>query len=181
MTDPQPLGALLGNPSADRDQRILELQARGLGRNAIVKAMAEDGTPVGAGTITKVVQEAGRSFDRAEPAQATAARKADARARRERLHDDYLREASRLLKELRKPTLVFSFGGKENEYNEHTLPEADAHTKLKLVQASTMLADRAMRLAEADSDSGVEAGRSMLGALAGALKLAHTAATETTG
>lgn len=63
-------------------------------------------------------------------------------------------EARRLLADLRKPALVYSFGGRDNTYNEHTLDEPDTKAKHELMRAATT-ALRAIRDLDAtDSTTG---------------------------
>jgi hypothetical protein len=104
---------------------------------------------------------------------ATEARKADAKARRAALMLDYLDDAQRLRRQLWEPHIAYNFGGRDNTYEQHRFPEPPTDAKLKLVQASTLAADRSMRLDLHDADQGAEGARSMLGALAAGLQVAY--------
>lgn len=128
--------------------KIIKLHGEGVSRNGIAKAVK-----VSSSTVTRVIRDAGLSFDRAAPKAATEARILDARARRVELQNDYLAEASKLLAEIRKPHLYFDWGGKDHDYDEREQPEPTAVDKLKLVQASGIAIDRAVKLAQLDVDT----------------------------
>lgn len=151
----------------EQRRQVLELHQQGLGRNTIAAQLG-----IAAGSVSKIAQDGGVTFDRTATAAATEARKADARDRRAELELGYLEEAHRLLAELRKPVTVYNFGGKDNTYEERDHPEPDAAAKLKLMQASGVAVEKALRLADADGDANVSSARSMLGSLASALKVA---------
>lgn len=145
-------------------EQIRELHAAGKGRNDIARALKRSGA-----SISKACVDMGLPFDRTAVQMATEARKADAAARRALLEIAYLEEAHRLVEEVRAPAVVYNFGGKENTYEERLHDEPDAASKLKLMQASGVAVDRALRIAEHDAETGMEQARSMLSALGRAL------------
>lgn len=160
---------MAGRDVTDHDRaEVRRLHGEGKGRNDIARTLE-----LAAGTITKIARELGLSFDRAPTAQATEARKTEAAARRAELELAYLAEARMLIEELRAPVLVFNFGGKDNTYEEQLHDEPDAASKLKLMQASGIAVDRALKLSDADASTGLPAAKSMLGALAAGLKVAQ--------
>jgi hypothetical protein len=141
-------------PVTDQDrQRIRQLHAEGLGRNDIARELGRSGQ-----TISKIADELGLRFDRAATLAATRARKADAAALRATLTLDYLRDAQRLRHQLWEPHKAYNFGGKDNTYNEQQFDEPPVDAKLKLMQASTMAADRSVRLEQHDAGDGGLAG-----------------------
>lgn len=90
-------------------------------------------------------------------------------AKRAALAERALEEAEWFLDSLRKPTMVFAFGGKENEYNEHLLPSGPPiPDKRNLMQAYSIAVKSHIELERIDTDEGAEA-RSMLSELADAL------------
>jgi hypothetical protein len=160
---------MAGREVTDHDRaEVARLHATGAGRNEIARTLK-----LAAATITKLAQQQGLSFDRAPTAQATEARKTEAAGRRAELELAYLAEARMLIEELRAPVLVYNFGGKDNSYEEQLHDEPDAASKLKLMQASGIAVDRALKLADTDASTGLPAAKSMLGALAAGLRVAQ--------
>ena len=50
--------------------------------------------------------------------------------------------AHHLHDELYQPALVFAFGGRDNEYNEHLLPQPDAKTRRELLTSIAIAVDK---------------------------------------
>jgi hypothetical protein len=158
-----------GAPVTEHDRaEVRRLHAQKLSRNQIARELGRSGR-----TISKIAEALGLSFDRAATVAATGAKKADAKALRAALTLDYLKDAQRLRQQLWEPHLAFNFGGRDNTYEQHRFPEPPTDAKLKLVQASTLAADRSMKLDLHDADQGAEGARSMLGALAAGLQVAY--------
>ncbi|MEU8821815.1 helix-turn-helix domain-containing protein [Actinoplanes sp. NPDC048796] len=156
-------------PVTDEDrQAVRELHAQGLSRNAISRRINRSGR-----TVSRLADELGLDFERAQTAAATEAKKIDGRARRAALSLGLLDDAERLRQQLWQRALVFNFGGKENDYNEHTLDEPTFSDKAKIMQSVGIAVDRSLRLDEYDADPGVDAAKSMLGALAAGLGAAY--------
>lgn len=133
---------------------ILRLHGDKLGRNAIAREAG-----CSAATVTKVVTQAGGTFERgAEVAAATAAKVADAKARRAKLMHDLLDDADRLRGQLFAPAKAFNFGGKDNTYAETLLDEPMFADKRNLIQAvataigTSIKIDQHDRLADDPSD-----------------------------
>lgn len=143
----------------ERD-RIRHLHAAGTTRNDIARDLGR--SPA---TVSKVCVELGLTFDRTAVAAATEARKADAASRRASLELDLLDDAARLRKQLWKPARYIDHGGKDFDRVEWTQDEPTAVDKLKLMQAVGVAIDRSLKLAEHDSDQGVDQAKSMLGDL----------------
>ncbi|MBM0275337.1 helix-turn-helix domain-containing protein [Micromonospora tarensis] len=151
----------------DYDQ-VRELHAQDLSRNEIGRRIRRSGK-----TVSEIAAELGLTFDRSGTRAATEARKDDARAKRARLSVALLDDAERLRQQLWKEAKAFNFGGKDNTYNEVTLDEPTFADKLKIMQATGIAVDKAVRLDEYDADPGIDAAKSMLGALAAGLGAAY--------
>lgn len=154
-------------PEADRT-RILKLHGQGMTRNDIARETGRSGS-----TVTKVVHDAGLSFDRTATKAATEARKADLAARRADLRIKFLDRADELLDMFDKPVTVFNFGGRDNTYEERTLDRPTIGDMRSLIQAAATASTQEIRIGQADADQGEQAARSLLGGLAVALGLAN--------
>jgi len=147
--------------------RILELHGQGVTRNAIAREVGRS-----PGTVSTVVRDAGLSFERGpEVAAATAAKTVDNAARRARLEELLLEDALRLREQLWRPALVYNFGGKDNSYEERTLPQPDFSGQNAIMRTVGTAIDKAVRLAEVGrgtQDAGPVV--SLLGALVDGLR-----------
>ncbi|BAL85476.1 hypothetical protein AMIS_2560 [Actinoplanes missouriensis 431] len=139
-------------------QRVAELHAEGLSRNAIAELLGRSGR-----TVSKICAEHDPplTFERTRTAAATAAKKADGAARRAQLQVDLLENAQRLAGQMFAPSKIWNFGGKENDYNERTLDEPPFRDKQAIALSIKALADTAMKLADYDrtdvATSGIDA------------------------
>lgn len=164
-------------PVTEQDhRRVAELHAQGLSRNAIATELGRSGR-----TISKIADQLGLDFERSRTKAATEAKKIDARARRAALSLALLEDADRLRQQLWKPSLIFNFGGKENDYNSRTIDEPTFSDKAKIMQSVGIAVDRSIRLDEYDADPGIDAAKSMLGALAAGLGAAYDELTKRDG
>lgn len=146
-------------PVAEADrQRIVELHAEGLSRNAIAKQLGRSGR-----TVSRIAAELGLSFERGgtRTAAATEARKADAATRRAAIEEKALASAEKLLDQMFDRALVYNFGGKENDYNSTTLDEPPFADKRAIATSVQALMATALKIAEHDradvATSGVDA------------------------
>lgn len=135
--------------------RIGELVEQGVSRAQIAARLR-----IAPSTVSKYAPAG--AFDRAATRTATKARAADARALRVQLAHDLLRDAARLRASMWQPHTAFAFGGKENTYNEHKIPEPTAGDKRALMAAAATAIDRSIRLLDYDSGENPEAGRSLI-------------------
>lgn len=149
--------------SADRGA-VRRLHAAGKGRNEIAREIGRS-----VATVTKLATELGLTFDRAATADATAARQADARARRTALALALLDDAEQLRAQLFAPCTVHAFGGRDNTYNEAHLDRPPHRDQRDIVHAVHTAVAASLRLDERDADAGAEGARSMLGDLAAKL------------
>lgn len=139
------------SPVGDQDrERVRELHAQGLSRNAIARQLGRSGR-----TVSRIAVELGLSFDRAPMvAAATEARKEDAKARRSALALALLDDAERLRGQMFAPAKAFNFGGKDNVYNETTLEEPTFADKRNIAQAVSTLLEKSIRLDAYDRETG---------------------------
>jgi AraC-like DNA-binding protein len=155
-------------------QRILELHATGLSRNEIAREAGVSGS-----TVSKVCSEAGLTFDRTKTVAATKALVADAKHRRAELAEHLLDDADRLRRQLWEPAKAFSFGGRDNTYNEVELDKPTFADQLKILQAVDVATRRHQALIEMDTSSGATAAESVLDRLeAGFAEYANTTPEE---
>jgi hypothetical protein len=159
-------------PVTDEERaRVAELHAEGKSRNAIAEALHRSGR-----TISKICAEHDPplTFERTRTAAATAAKKADGAARRAELQLNALDAAGKLMGQMFSPSVVFNFGGKENDYNERPVDEPPFRDKRDIATAIQALANTALKLAEYDKATGHEDDRSMLTDLREALMKARS-------
>lgn len=97
---------------------------------------------------------------------AVEARTVDLKARRQELAALLLEDAHRLRAQLWEPTIVFNFGGKDNDYNEHPVDEPTFIDKKNIMSAAGMALDRVVKLEGIDNDNGANHATSMLDRLA---------------
>lgn len=148
-----------GRPvEADVRARAIELIRASMPRNAIARELQ-----IAPSSVSKIATEEGLSFDRAnQTASATAARQHDLKVRRLELIDELMAKAADHLVAIDQPFLAFSFGGKENEYNEHELERAPTGDILNLHRAASLAMKDARELIRDDDDQGVAEAESML-------------------
>lgn len=155
----------------ERD-RIAQLAADGMSRNDIVRA-----TGRAAGTVTKVVRDAGGTFDRTATVAATKAKQRDAKARRAQLKLDLLDDAERLRLRLWEPaTVVLSTPKGPARVTLDLPPARDARDIMGAVQAAVRSHVDLDRL---DVSDGAENAKSMLGQLGEALQIVVDQAEQT--
>lgn len=140
---------------ADLVERIRELAAEGLGRNEVARRL-----DVSPRTVTRYAPEG--SFDRSSTMAAVKARQADMAERRAALADKLLKDAERLREQIWQPALVYNFGGKDNDYNEHQLEEQPVDGKRTLMQTAVAAVTAHLRLVDHDGDGGLDEAKSVL-------------------
>lgn len=153
--------------STAQRRQVLALHADGQGRNEIARTVG-----IALGSVTKIVSEAGLNFDRTATVAATAAAKADARARRAELGRLLLEDAHRLREQVWTPTTVFNFGGKDNTYEEHLMPKPPTGDLRNLMVIAATAIDKHLVLERHDASEPDAAG-SLLGALLTGLQQKH--------
>lgn len=147
-------------------QRILDLHAAGKSRNDIAADVNRSGA-----VVSRVVKEAGLSFDRASTHAATQARKVDLAAKRAELRAKLLNRADEFIEQMDKPAVVFNFGGKDNTFEQRRLNRPPVKDIRDLMQSASIAITAELRIAQADNDQGDAAARSLLTRLADALEI----------
>ena len=101
--------------------------------------------------------------------EATEARAVDLKARRQELAELLLDDAHRLRKQLWEPTMAFSFGGKDNTYEEAQIPEPTFGDKKNIMSSVSTAMNTVVNMTKLDQDNGVGEVVSMLDKLIGNL------------
>lgn len=123
-------------------------------------------------TVTRNAKGLGVQFDRSATERATAARIADANARRAEMAVRLLELTNAELDRLSRPHRVYGFvGGPKPRYLEHVLPQPDPSARLAIARTAATLLDRHTRLIAMQSDSSTDHAKSMLGQLQADLAL----------
>lgn len=151
--------------TTDDDARLRELHAAETSLRAMAVELDRSKTAV----ARRLAHHGLSAADRSQTMAATAAKVADAKARRAALELALLEDAARLRQQLFAPTKAFNFGGKDNTYNERELPQPTFTDQLKIMQATGAAIDRALRIAEHDTDAGVGQAVGMLDQIAAAI------------
>lgn len=147
-----------GRPvSPELRARIIELITGGMARNAIAREVK-----IAPSVVTRIAQDEELSFDRGPTAAAVAARQIDMKARRIELIEELMSKAMDHIVAIDQPFLAFSFGGKDNDYNEHELDRAPTGDILNLHRAASLAMKDARELIRDDDDEGVGEAESLL-------------------
>jgi len=135
--------------------QIRDLATTGVGRNEIARRLG-----VSADAVTRYAPEG--AFDRSATMAAVRARQADMAERRARLADALLSDAERMREQIWQTATVFNFGGKDNDYNDHTFDEQPPDGKRTLMQAVSTAVAAHVRLVDHDGDGGIDEAKSVL-------------------
>jgi len=142
--------------------RVRELHKQGLSRNEIARLLE-----MSSSTVSNIARDAGLSFDRTKTEQATAAKVADAKARRAELAELLIDDAHRLRQRLWEPAqqVLGSIEGPQII----TLDLPTAREAKDFMAAVNGASKGHLDLVRHDADAGTDGARSMLGGLAAAL------------
>ncbi|QPZ39710.1 hypothetical protein [Paramicrobacterium chengjingii] len=140
---------------------ILDLARTEVARNEIARR-----TGVSTAAVSKIVKEAGLSFNRSQTDAANQARQVDLAAIRLKLAEEMGAAALDLLRTRKNEYLVYNFGGKDNDYNEHVLASPPVEVQRSIVVTAGIAFDKASRIVERDTSTGVESAHSLLDSLA---------------
>lgn len=143
-----------------RWEELRELHSQGLGRNAIATAMG-----INTSTVSRTAAHLGLTFDRSQILPAMNAIRADIEERRVLTALTLQEVIEDSLERIYEETVVFSFGGKDNEYNEHYFDEAPIAERVKLLTAAAIAIDKQLKLLPPAATSDLDGAKSMLGNL----------------
>lgn len=135
--------------SDDERQQIIEAFSTGKSCNTIAREFGRSSN-----TISRIARDVNHQFAQVNALRAREINRkygAEWRADMRQLLAD---EARRLLADMRKPALVYSFGGRDNAYNEHEIEEPDFRSKRDLMQAVSTALRSIRDLDATDSTTG---------------------------
>jgi hypothetical protein len=127
-----------------RADEAAALFEQGFGCNAIARKMGIDPA-----TVSHWAADVGLKFDRSQTALAVRAHTIDLAETRVDLAKKMAQVASDMLDSLDGEYLVYSFGGKENDYNEHTLDRPPVEVIRNAVTTAGIAFDKATKVVEA--------------------------------
>lgn len=153
------------------DQQLRELAATG---TTSIRKMAA-ALDRHQSSVKRRLDKLGIHLDRTQTVAATQAKIIDAKARRAALELALLEDAERLRAQLWQPHTYFDWGGKDHDFDEHTVDEPTPTDKLKLMQAVGQAVDRSIKIAAHDGDTGVAEATSLLDQFEAALNAAADA------
>ncbi len=116
-------------------------------------------------TVSKWAKDEGLAFDHSQTDLATRAHTVDLAAERLLLTKEMVVAARDGLAELDSPFTVFSFGGKENTYAEHTFDRPPPDIRRQALTTAGIAFDKATKVLEKEV-VGIENAHSLLGSLA---------------
>ena len=163
-----------GLMAEDRWDELRMLHSQGLGRNAISREMGITNS-----VVSRTAEHLELTFDRSKIRAAMEARKADLEERRSLIAERFQDIAEESLERVYQETTVFSFGGKDNDYNEHTFPQAPIAERQKLVTTAAIAVDKSLKLVPPEEASDLDQPKSMLGSLGEALTAFSRAQDDT--
>jgi hypothetical protein len=114
----------------------------------------------------------GLSFARTVDIAVSAAIKIDARADRAQFRAEFMEDLKKLKAQMWTPSLVYSFGGKDNTFEEATLDQPAIADQYRLVQAINVGLNAIERLEKMDADVGISDAAGMLDRISEAIKKA---------
>lgn len=133
-----------GRPITDGElAEIRRHHAEGMSLGATARAVGR-----AISTVRDAARREGLAWDRSKTAAAVAAHTVDMAARRTELAENLLSDAERVREQLWARTVVYNFGGKDNDYNEREFPEAPADIKRTLMQTATTAVNAHLRLVD---------------------------------
>ena len=157
----------------EESTRLTELHAAGKSLHFIAGELGRSKE-----TVSRWAEKLGLSFSREKTAKAAEAVHVDNKARRVALEERLLVEAQKIMDQLWKPTLVFSFGGKDNDYNEHIIDRPTFGDQKAIVQTATTAIRESTRLHEMNAGSNADHSKAMLVKMQAALLELHAEEDE---
>ena len=151
--------------SDEESARLTELHGAGKSLTFIAKTMGRSTE-----TIHRHSERLKLSWDRSRTAKAAEAVHVDNKARRARIEEQLLVKSEDMLAQLDKPTIVYSFGGQFNQYEQHELDKPDPVAQKHIVQALSTALNAANKLHEMNAGQQAEKAVSALVQMQGALE-----------
>ena len=162
-------GPLSRTPAPVTDQmrsEVVRLHGEGMGRNEIARTVGTSGA-----TVTRICRENGLVFDTLSTELATRVEKANVAEIRARVAKLFILRAEEALADLDAPTLVGSFGGRDNTWSERLLDAPPADVKRNLMTIAAIGAQRHAELERFDTgDTQASEGASLLDAIGSGLQ-----------
>lgn len=144
------------------EKRARALYEEGASCNGIARALG-----VAASTISRWAKREGLKFDRSQTDMATRAHTVDLAEARVELAQLMMIAARDGLLELDGPITVYSFGGRENDFNSHTFDTPPLDARRQAMTTAGIAFDKVSKIVEAsDEADGLAPVESMLGRLA---------------
>lgn len=153
-------------------------QARELAQAGVSCRSIADRLGVSRTSVSRWAKEDGYSFDRSQTAAATSARQFDMAAARLRIAEKMTANADRALDALDGPYLVYSFGGRDNDYNEHELAEAPISARREAQTIAGIAFDKLTKALDQSDANADEAARSLMTAMARKFGIPRPGSTE---
>lgn len=151
--------------SDEDSRRLTELHAEGKSLHFIAGEIGRSKQ-----TVSRYAKSLGLEWDRATTAKAAEAVHVDNKARRAALEERLLIEAEKVIDQMWSETLVFSFGGKDNTYEEHTLKQPTYSDQKTIAQTVATALNAANKLHEMNAGQQAEKAVSALVQMQGALE-----------
>lgn len=146
-----------GPLSDETRDAVARLHGQGYGCNAIARELG-----ISAGSVSKIARDRGLKFDRAATDLATRARTIDLAYTRTLLLQKMSVAASDLLDEIDGPYLVYAFGGRDNDYNEHLLDTPPVEVRRTALIAAGATVDRVAKYLDTRPDADLDEALSVL-------------------
>ncbi|NMM84302.1 hypothetical protein B2J88_08005 [Rhodococcus sp. SRB_17] len=141
----------------EESTRLTELHAAGKSLHFIAGDMGRSKE-----TVSRWAEKLGLSFSREKTAKAAEAVHVDNKARRVLLETRLLTEADKVIDQMWKPTIVFSFGGQFNEYSEHELDQPTFGDQKAIIQTASTAINSANKLHDMNAGNNADHSKSML-------------------
>lgn len=160
--------------SPETRAKIIEMHARGNGRNAIARELE-----LHPDTVSRIAKDAGLRFDRAGQVEQLAAERRNLHELRLTLAYKMADVAANALDQMSQPYTLHNFGGRDNTHAEHTVAEPPADAKADLMRVAAAGFDRLSLIADlenknSDADNAVELIDRLIGAIDTAYDSEHS-------
>lgn len=135
--------------SMANDNKLRKLHAEGVSQGKMAKELGVSRT-----TVATWSRRLGLSYDTTAVVAANKAAGVNLAEGRIRLAEKMLAAAEGMLDRIDDQYLVYNFGGKDNDYNEHTLDEAPVEVKRNILTSAAIAFDKITKIVDSDPDIG---------------------------